>query len=341
MDVNSKQYSNTYAGIKSKFCQYNLALGPCRETRLIKNKTLNGQFNQSDSEKTSSINAGLNVVNSYCQTRLKSNNLKTNSKSVNFNSSNINIVLTHQEEPNATNLKTVSLANITFIKPFNKKLLSKPAKSKLILEKEMNVQLDNTNTVLQNQATKTIINFSYDNSLPSHENMKSKHIADLRKEQNVKLKGFYSLNGNLVKECLINNETRAISTGYPSSSINAELNRESSCFIRKKVETTKKSLSVSLASSHFKSKSDFNVYKCIFERPITFKNNNNREFKLSEPEYSMIERANLLTNCEKEENKILITKKKSWLIKGAVDQLYPQIMALRTNLIRKGLLKKK
>lgn len=350
MDVNSKQYSTTCSGVKSKFCQYNLALTSYRETRLIKNKAIKNILDQSENDKATNISStrGFHVNSSSSQTRLNSTNLKSNSKSVNFNNTNISVVLSRMEEPTTTNLKTVSLTNITFNTPINRKLLlPKLCKSKLVIDKnkELGVQLDNSNSVMQIQATKSISNYSYDNSLPTHENMKSKHIVDLKKsEPKLKIKGFYSLNGSLVKECIINDESRALSTGYTSSNINnlkAELKGESICLSRKKGEAKNKTLTTTLTSGHFKSKSDFNIYKSIFERPITFKNNNNREFKLSESEYNMIEQANLLTNCEKEENKILITKKKSWLVKGVVDQLYPQIMALRTNLIRKGLIKKK
>jgi hypothetical protein len=88
------------------------------------------------------------------------------------------------------------------------------------------------------------------------------------------------------------------------------------------------------------SKADLKLYKDIFDRPIIFKDINNNEFKISDKEYDLMSDNHLLDNCEQDENKMLIINKKSWLVKGVIDQIYPKVMIIRTNLIRKGIIKK-
>ena len=79
-----------------------------------------------------------------------------------------------------------------------------------------------------------------------------------------------------------------------------------------------------------------NEYNDVFERPLTLFDNNGCEFKISNIDYNLIKACNLINNTNQNENKLLITKKKSWMLKGLVDKLYPKIMKLRIGMIKKG-----
>lgn len=187
------------------------------------------------------------------------------------------------------------------------------------------------------------ITYMYNHHKQPFENMKDKHFHESNfSHGQFKGKTFVSYAGSDVFKSNSNRRIRFNSKDYTNTSLSV-LEKE---FLKENKENkensrkTKKISSNQLENQMEKGISETDkLYKKIFDRPILFKDNMDNEFKLTCKEYDMLYENNLLKNSEQDENKILVTNKKVWLIKGAIDHLYPKVMTLRTGLIRNGLYK--
>lgn len=338
MNKSIKQLSETFNRSKSKYMLNTDKADSNKEVRLIKNKAgskmlnCSEYMNFSNSGKLSEY-GGLGPFNRF-------QSKKINSKSLNLNSTHAGSTVPALKSITSSNN---ALINHTKKLPYTNNLVSNG-------KKEVRIEL-NSNINLQTHPNPiSISNSAYNNSSDSFQNIKSRYQANyMKKLPKMKLNEYLNFSGSLLDEFVISDEPtkeslRVNNTNYTVCSLKDfknDLKKECSIYNSKYEKSGKIIKQNNTTKHHYRSKSDFNLYKSIFDRPILFKNNNSKEFKLSESEFNLIEKADLLKNIEKEENKILMTKKKSWLIKGVVDQLYPQIMALRTSLIRKGLIKNK
>ena len=211
--------------------------------------------------------------------------------------------------------------------------------------------------------------------LTSFENMKSKHLSENSNKPQINLKSsasiestnynkklkksYFGLNGKKIGDYLINDSIKNKESSRVKvnnikyndcnlkefiSQVNKETARynESSISNLFQEENTHgyRNLKPKSSMKDIQSKADLKLYKDIFDRPIIFKDINNNEYKITNKEYDIMSENNLLDNCEQDENKMLIINKKSWLVKGVIDHLYPKVMIIRTNLIRKGVIKK-
>lgn len=345
MDFKNTQFSSPKQNKNSKYQQrtnhvYSQSI---KNEGLLKNRVIK---NILDEEQVSGNEITAFSVNSGFKTKTLPKRSIFNSRSLNFDNA-----IRQISKDSATNLKSLALKNIVFNKTHKNS-------SALPIVYKSSINRDQFNTICDASHPATFIQTSnelnsskYDQLGSSFDYIKSKRSMEVKKLPMRFNKEFFNLNGSKVNESAISERNmdhkrniKINNTQYFTCDLNEfkhSLRKESSCYNKSKLELVIKKVNEdAVTNNHFRSRSDFNMYKSIFERPIIFKDNSNREFKLSETEYNQIEKADLLENCEKEENKMLITMKKSWLIRGVIDQLYPQIMALRTSLIRKGLISK-
>lgn len=181
------------------------------------------------------------------------------------------------------------------------------------------------------------ITYMYNHHKQPYENMKDKHDHESNfHHSKFNGKTFVSYAGSNVFKSSSNRRIRFNSKDYTNTSLSV-MEKE---FLKENTEKYKKTTSNQLEKHKERGVSETDkLYKKIFDRPILFKDNMDNEFKLTCKEYDMLYDNNLLKNSEQDENKILVTNRKVWLIKGAIDHLYPKVMTLRTELIRNGFYK--
>jgi len=276
-----------------------------------------------------SNNKNLNLSNEY-------DNLKPRETSYNYNKT-------------SSYLPELKLNNVILNFKYNKRL----AKSK---PKQIHSKSIQTEYKIRLKSYTNMNSYEYNDNITTFENMKEMHnpkIKSLKSRVIKKInynKEFIDLKGNKIDEYslspnLMNNDKKIKIQNIPYSKVtitdfierirkhndNSNLKEEQiSHFARKSTDKTYNVIN----------KNDVKMYKDIFDRPIIFKDSNNKEFKLSDKEYDIIYDNKLADNIEQDENKLLITNKKSWLVKGIIDHVYPKVMIIRTNLVRNGLIKK-
>lgn len=83
-------------------------------------------------------------------------------------------------------------------------------------------------------------------------------------------------------------------------------------------------------------KREINYLKTIYDKPMTFRDSKNKNYKFSQNDFEVLNENKIIENSDLVEYKVLKTQRKVWFMKGILECIYPNLMKNRTELIKTG-----